>query len=72
TLSTRSLFVQAARTRRSGGEAAKRPNMESCKQRINTHKRPFLLNVFFYRKFIHPKVMHRPTRKLNSVSITNT
>lgn len=67
----RSLIVQAAWTRRSRGEAAKRPNRESWKQRTDTHMRPFLLNVFFYRKFIHAKVMHRPTRKVISVATTN-
>nr|VDD44743.1 unnamed protein product [Brassica oleracea] len=36
-----------------------------------THMRPFLLNVFFYRKFIHAKVMHRPTGKVISVATTN-
>ncbi|KAG2270797.1 hypothetical protein Bca52824_065352 [Brassica carinata] len=56
---------------RSRSEAAKRPNRESWKQRTDTHMRPFLLNVFFYRKFIHAKVMHRPTRKVISVATTN-
>ncbi|KAL0706587.1 hypothetical protein Bca4012_073013 [Brassica carinata] len=65
------LIVQAAWTRRSRSEAAKRPNRESWKQRTDTHMRPFLLNVFFYRKFIHAKVMHRPTRKVISVATTN-
>ncbi|KAG2270800.1 hypothetical protein Bca52824_065355 [Brassica carinata] len=67
----RRLIVQAAWTRRSRSEAAKRPNRESWKQRTDTHMRPFLLNVFFYRKFIHAKVMHRPTRKVISVATTN-
>ncbi|WZZ60699.1 hypothetical protein YC2023_060806 [Brassica napus] len=61
----------SAWTRRSRSEAAKRPNRESWKQRTDTHMRPFLLNVFFYRKFIHAKVMHRPTRKVISVATTN-
>ncbi|KAF3550821.1 hypothetical protein DY000_02006390 [Brassica cretica] len=63
--------VQAAWTRRSRGKAAKRPNRESWKQRTDTHMRPFLLNVFFYMKFIHAKVMHRPTRKVISVATKN-
>ncbi|WZZ88293.1 hypothetical protein YC2023_116872 [Brassica napus] len=63
--------VQAAWTRRSRGKAAKRPNRESWKQRTDTHMSPFLLNVFFYMKFIHAKVMHRPTRKVISVATTN-
>jgi large subunit ribosomal protein L18 len=35
------------------------------------YMRPFLLNVFFSRKFIHAKVMHRPTSKVISVATTN-
>ncbi|CAE5967935.1 unnamed protein product [Arabidopsis arenosa] len=64
-------FVQAAWTRRSRGEAAKRPNRKSWKQRTDMYMRPFLLNVFFSRKFIHAKVMHRPTSKVISVATTN-
>ncbi|KAH0879709.1 hypothetical protein HID58_067103, partial [Brassica napus] len=51
------LIVQAAWTRRSRSEAAKRPNRESWKQRTDTHMRPFLLNVFFYRKLIADRSM---------------
>ncbi|CAN6885057.1 unnamed protein product, partial [Brassica oleracea] len=64
-------FIQAAWTRRSRGEAAKRPNKKSWKQRTDMYMRPFLLNVFFSRKFIHAKVMHRPTSKVISVATTN-
>lgn len=35
------------------------------------YMRPFLLNVFFSKKFIHAKVMHRPTSKVISVATTN-
>ncbi|XP_010520755.1 PREDICTED: uncharacterized protein LOC104799802 [Tarenaya hassleriana] len=64
-------FIQAAWTRRSRGEAAKRPNRKSWKQRTDMYMRPFLLNVFFSKKFIHAKVMHRPTSKVISVATTN-
>ncbi|MBA0556312.1 hypothetical protein Golob_026424 [Gossypium lobatum] len=64
-------FVQAAWTRRSRGEAAKQPNRKSWKQRTDTYMRPFLLNVFFSKKFIHAKVMHRGTSKVISVATTN-
>ncbi|KFK39347.1 hypothetical protein AALP_AA3G232300 [Arabis alpina] len=64
-------FVQSAWTRRSRGEAAKKPNKKSWKQRTDMYMRPFLLNVFFSRKFIHAKVMHRPTSKVISVATTN-
>ncbi|WZY94858.1 hypothetical protein YC2023_067187 [Brassica napus] len=67
----RDSFIQAAWTRRSRGEAAKRPNKKSWKQRTDMYMRPFLLNVFFSRKFIHAKVMHRPTSKVISVATTN-
>lgn len=33
--------------------------------------RPFLLNVFFSKRFIHAKVMHRGTSKVISVATTN-
>ena len=33
--------------------------------------RPFLLNVFFSKRFIHAKVMHRGTSKVVSVASTN-
>ena len=34
--------------------------------------RPFLLNVFFSKRFIHAKVMHRGTSKVVSVASTNS
>ena len=34
--------------------------------------RPFLLNVFFSKRFIHAKVMHRATSKVISVATTNS
>jgi large subunit ribosomal protein L18 len=34
--------------------------------------RPFLLNVFFSKRFIHAKVMHRGTSKVISVATTNS
>ncbi|XVF85822.1 hypothetical protein PTKIN_Ptkin17bG0148500 [Pterospermum kingtungense] len=64
-------FVQAAWTRRSRGETAKQPNRKSWKQRTDMYMRPFLLNVFFSKKFIHAKVMHRGTSKVISVATTN-
>ncbi|XP_020574825.1 uncharacterized protein LOC110020890 isoform X2 [Phalaenopsis equestris] len=63
--------VQAAWTRRSRGEAAKKPNRKSWKQRTDMYMRPFLLNVFFSKRFIHAKVMHRGTSKVVSVASTN-
>lgn len=65
-------FIQAAWTRRSRGEAAKRPNRKSWKQRTEMYMKPFLLNVFFSKKFIHAKVMHRGTSKVISVATTNS
>ncbi|XP_021295406.1 uncharacterized protein LOC110424990 isoform X2 [Herrania umbratica] len=62
---------QAAWTRRSGGEVAERPNRKSWKQRTDMYMRPFLLNVFFSKRFIHAKVMHRNTSKVISVASTN-
>ncbi|XP_048131154.1 uncharacterized protein LOC115738381 isoform X2 [Rhodamnia argentea] len=56
-------FIQSAWTRRSRGEAAKRPNRKSWKQRTDMYLRPFLLNVFFSKRFVHAKVMHRGTSK---------
>uniref|UniRef100_A0A1D1Y322 50S ribosomal protein L18 n=2 Tax=Anthurium amnicola TaxID=1678845 RepID=A0A1D1Y322_9ARAE len=35
------------------------------------YMRPFLLNIFFSRRFIHAKVMHRGTCKVISVVSTN-
>ncbi|KAF7824991.1 50S ribosomal protein L18-like [Senna tora] len=64
-------FIQAAWTRRSRGEAAKKPNRKSWKQRTDMYMRPFLLNVFFSKRFIHAKVMHRGTSKVISVATTN-
>ncbi|KAM4081941.1 hypothetical protein ACJW30_11G131400 [Castanea mollissima] len=65
-------FIQAAYTRRSRGELAKRPNRKSWKQRTDMFMRPFLLNVFFSKRFIHAKVMHRGTSKVISVATTNS
>ncbi|OAY58639.1 50S ribosomal protein L18 [Manihot esculenta] len=64
-------FIQAAWTRRSRSEAAKKPNKKSWKQRTDMYMRPFLLNVFFSKRFIHAKVMHRATSKVISVATTN-
>ncbi|XP_061999693.1 uncharacterized protein LOC133717074 [Rosa rugosa] len=64
-------FVRAAWTRRSRGEAAKRPNKKSWGQRTDMFLRPFLLDVFFSKRFIHAKVMHRGTSKVISVASTN-
>lgn len=33
--------------------------------------RPFLLNVYFSKRFVHAKVMHRGTSKVISVATTN-
>ncbi|XP_009604490.1 uncharacterized protein LOC107773519 [Nicotiana tabacum] len=71
-LSLRQKFViEAAWTRRSRSEAAKRPNRKSWKQRTDMYLRPFLLNIFFSKRFIHAKVMHRGTSKVISVATTN-
>lgn len=35
------------------------------------YMRPFLLNVFFSKRFVHAKVMHRGTSKVISVATTN-
>ncbi|KAF9626385.1 hypothetical protein IFM89_033204 [Coptis chinensis] len=64
--------VHAAWTRRSKSEAAKKPNRKSWKQRTDMYMRPFLLNVFFSKRFIHAKVMHRGTCKVVSVASTNS
>lgn len=64
-------FINAAWTRRSRGETANRPSKKSWKQRTDMYMRPFLLNVFFSKKFIHAKVMHRGTSKVISVATTN-
>ncbi|XP_029123130.1 uncharacterized protein [Elaeis guineensis] len=63
--------VHAAWTRRSRGETAKRPNRKSWKQRTDMYMRPFMLNVFFSKRFIHAKVVHRGTSKVISVASTN-
>ncbi|KAH7568210.1 hypothetical protein ACOSP7_009297 [Xanthoceras sorbifolium] len=65
-------FIQAAWTRRSRGELANRPSRKSWKQRTDMYMRPFLLNVFFSKRFIHAKVMHRATSKVISVATTNS
>lgn len=62
--------VQAAWTRRSRGEPRK-TGRKSWKQRTDMFMRPFLLNVFFSKRFIHAKVMHRGTSKVISVATTN-
>ncbi|KAI6691259.1 hypothetical protein NL676_028087 [Syzygium grande] len=64
-------FIQSAYTRRSRSEAAKRPNRKSWKQRTDMYLRPFLLNVFFSKRFVHAKVMHRGTSKVVAVATTN-
>ncbi|KAK7310843.1 hypothetical protein RJT34_08602 [Clitoria ternatea] len=65
-------FIRAAAwTRRSRGEAAKKPNRKSWKQRTDMYMRPFLLNVFFSKRFIHAKVVHRGTSKVICVATTN-
>ncbi|KAF3445654.1 hypothetical protein FNV43_RR10830 [Rhamnella rubrinervis] len=70
-LSNKNSFIQAAWTRRSRGEAAKRPNRKSWKQRTDMYMKPFLLDVFFSKRFIHAKVMHRGTSKVISAASTN-
>ncbi|XP_062222402.1 uncharacterized protein LOC133921503 isoform X2 [Phragmites australis] len=65
------LVVRAAWTRRSRGEAEQRPNRKSWKQRTDMYMRPFLLNVFFSKRFVHAKVMHRGTSKVIAVATTN-
>ncbi|KAF5179588.1 Ribosomal L18p/L5e family protein [Thalictrum thalictroides] len=69
---TRGFVVNAAWTRRSRSEAAKKPNKKSWKQRTDMYMRPFLLSVFFSKRFIHAKVMHRGTSKVVSVASTNS
>ncbi|MED6183042.1 hypothetical protein PIB30_034363 [Stylosanthes scabra] len=64
-------FIRSAWTRRSRSEAAKKPNRKSWKQRTDMYMRPFLLNIFFSKRFIHAKVMHRGTSKVISVATTN-
>ncbi|XP_050229577.1 uncharacterized protein LOC126678723 isoform X2 [Mercurialis annua] len=70
-LTYKNSFIQAAWTRRSRGELAKKTNRKSWKQRTDMYMRPFLLNVFFSKRFIHAKVMHRGTSKVISVASTN-
>uniref|UniRef100_A0A0D9VJP1 Uncharacterized protein n=1 Tax=Leersia perrieri TaxID=77586 RepID=A0A0D9VJP1_9ORYZ len=69
--SSSSLVVRAAWTRRSRKEAEERPNRKSWKQRTDMYMRPFLLNVFFSKRFVHAKVVHRGTSKVISVASTN-
>lgn len=66
------IVAQAAWTRRSRSEAAKKPNKKSWKQKTDMYMRPFLLNVFFSKRFVHAKVMHRGTSKVVSVATTNS
>ncbi|KAF5783211.1 putative ribosomal protein L18 [Helianthus annuus] len=70
-LKNQGFVVQAAWTRRSRSEAEKRPNKKSWKQRTDMYMRPFQLNIFFSKRFIHAKVMHRGTSKVISVATTN-
>ena len=67
----RSFVIRAAWTRRSRGELDKSPNRKSWKQRTDMYMRPFLLNVFFSKRFVHAKVMHRGTSKVIAVATTN-
>ncbi|XP_076881016.1 uncharacterized protein LOC143529013 [Bidens hawaiensis] len=71
TLKNQGFVVQAAWTRRSRSEAEKRPNKKSWKQRTDMYMRPFQLNIFFSKRFIHAKVMHRGNSKVISVATTN-
>ncbi|KAK6937381.1 Ribosomal protein L18 [Dillenia turbinata] len=64
--------IQAAWTRRSHSEASKKPNKKLWKQRTDMYMRPFLLNVFFSKRFIHAKVMHRGTSKVVTVATTSS
>lgn len=63
--------VQAAWTRRNRDKIAKKPSRKSWKQRTDMYMRPFLLNVFFSKRFVHAKVVHRATSKVISVASTN-
>ncbi|KAI3739050.1 hypothetical protein L2E82_29416 [Cichorium intybus] len=71
-LKNKGFVVEAAWTRRSRSEAEKRPNKKSWKQRTDMYMRPFQLNVFFSKRFVHAKVMHRGTSKVISVATTNS
>ncbi|XP_004506409.1 uncharacterized protein [Cicer arietinum] len=64
-------FIRAAWTRRSRGEAEKRPSRKSWKRRTDMYMRPFLLDVFFSKRFVHAKVTHRGTSKVICVATTN-
>ncbi|KAI5391245.1 uncharacterized protein LOC127105939 [Lathyrus oleraceus] len=64
-------FIRAAWTRRSRGEAEKRPNRKSWKQRTDMYMRPFLLDIFFSKRFVHAKVTHRGTSKVICAATTN-
>ncbi|GAU37935.1 hypothetical protein TSUD_269500 [Trifolium subterraneum] len=63
--------IRAAWTRRSRGEAAKRPSRKSWKRRTDMYMRPFLLDIFFSKKFIHAKLTHRGTSKVICAATTN-
>lgn len=63
--------IRAAWTRRSRGELALKPNKKSWGQRTEMYMKPFLLNVFFSKRYVHAKVVHRGTSKVISVASTN-
>eukprot|EP00252_Welwitschia_mirabilis_P014441 TRINITY_DN3172_c0_g1_i2.p1 TRINITY_DN3172_c0_g1~~TRINITY_DN3172_c0_g1_i2.p1 ORF type:complete len:190 (-),score=35.92 TRINITY_DN3172_c0_g1_i2:335-904(-) len=63
--------VKAAWTRRSKSEAAKNPRRKSWKERTDKYMRPFQLDIFISKKYIHAKVMHRATSKTVAVATTN-
>ncbi|CAJ2655381.1 unnamed protein product [Trifolium pratense] len=63
--------IRSAWTRRSRGEAEKRPNRKSWKRRTDMYMRPFLLDIFFSKKFIHAKLTHRGTSKVICAATTN-
>ncbi|CAI9269117.1 unnamed protein product [Lactuca saligna] len=71
-LKNKGFVVEAAWTRRSRSELDKKPNKKSWKQRTDMYMRPFQLNVFFSKRFVHAKVMHRGTSKVISVATTNS
>ncbi|XP_078438477.1 uncharacterized protein LOC144708894 [Wolffia australiana] len=64
-------ITRAAWTRRSRNDPSKKTNRKSWKQRTDMYMRPFLLDIFFSRRFIHAKVMHRGTCKVISSASTN-
>ncbi|WJX43462.1 hypothetical protein P8452_30560 [Trifolium repens] len=63
--------IRAAWTRRSRGDAEKKPNRKSWKYRTDMYMRPFLLDIFFSKKFIHAKLTHRGTSKVICAATTN-